>query len=197
MNIRIQIKCRSRYPCKKSIHNHELFWLGFCIILRHIQESSKGMRRFILATVIVGIVAAASAFMVNGFSADDVKGTYSDAEKKSHIRIFKGTNGKYYGKLAMLKEPNDKDGNPKRDPKNPDPKLRDRTCLGMVIMRGFNWDGDEQEWNNGTIYNPEDGKSYDAYMYFKGENKNKLYLRGYVMGMPFLGQTTEWTRVKK
>lgn len=154
------------------------------------------MKRFSLATMILGLVVVASAFMINELSADDIKGTYWNAEKTAHILMYKATNGKYYGKLEMLTEPNDANGNPKKDPYNPDASLRDRDRLGMVIAKAFTWDADENEWNDGTIYNPQDGKTYDGYMYFKDGDKSKLYLRGYVMGMPFLGKTSEWSRIK-
>lgn len=154
------------------------------------------MKRFSLTTAIVGAVLAVGAIMVNGLNADDITGTYWNAEKTGKIRMYKAKNGKYYGKLVYMDEPNDANGNPKKDPNNPNAALRDRALQDMVIVRAFSWDEDEKEWNNGTIYNPEDGKTYDAYLYFTGEDKNRLYLRGYVMGMPFLGKTTEWTRIK-
>lgn len=196
MNSKLQIKYRIACTQKYSIHTGELFWLGFCIIEREYNVYNTMMKRFSVSTALLCLVVVTSAFMISGIAADDIKGTYWDAEKKSHIRIYKAKNGKYYGKLDMLTEPNDVNGNPKKDPYNPDPSLRDRTCLGMVIAQAFSWDADENEWNGGTIYNPQDGKTYDAYLYFEGENKNKLYLRGYVMGMPFLGKTSEWTRIK-
>lgn len=153
------------------------------------------MKRLLLGPVILGVVLTAAA-LVHAFSPDDIIGTYWDAEKKGQIRMYKAKNGKYYGKLALIKEPNDANGNPLKDPNNPDPSLRDRTRLGMVIAKAFSWDADEQEWGDGTIYNPQDGKTYDSYMYFKDGNTDRLYLRGYVMGMPFLGKTSEWSRVK-
>ena len=36
----------------------------------------------------------------------------------------------------------------------------------------------------------------DGYMYFENGNKDVLKLRGYVMGMTWLGRTSEWTRIK-
>jgi uncharacterized protein (DUF2147 family) len=83
------------------------------------------------------------------------------------------------------------------DSENPDVKLRDRARLGMVIVKEFKWDEKEQEWNGGTIYNPTDGKTYDGYIYFENGNKDKLKLklRGFVLGMTWLGKTSEWTRI--
>lgn len=153
------------------------------------------IKRFLVGIILLGLVITAVAF-IHGYTPDDVKGTYWTADKTAHIRMYKAKNGKYYGKIEMMTEPNNENGQPKKDPKNPDESLRERTVMGMVIAQAFEWDEEEQEWGDGTIYNPEDGKTYDAYLYFKSGNTDKLYLRGYVMGMPFLGKTSEWTRLK-
>lgn len=154
------------------------------------------INRFFWTISVLCLVALASAIITENTVPDDIKGTYWNAEKTGKIRMYKATNGKYYGKLVYMDEPNDVNGNPKKDPNNPNASLRDRPLLDMVIVRAFSWDEEESEWSNGTIYNPEDGKVYSAYFYFQNGDKNKLYLRGYVMGMPFLGKTTEWSRIK-
>jgi len=153
-------------------------------------------KRLSLLLSILSLFFISDALMVNTFSQDDVKGLFWNSEKTAHIRIYRATNGKYYGKIEYMVEPNEANGKPKKDPENPNPKLRDRDRMGMVIMNGFEWNESEQMWENGTIYDPNNGKTYDGYMKFEGTNKNKLYLRGYVMGMTWLGRTSEWERIK-
>ena len=63
-------------------------------------------------------------------------------------------------------------------------------------MNGFTWNASEQKWEKGTIYDPTEGKTYDGYIYFEGDNKKVLKLRGYVMGMTWLGRTSDWQRIK-
>ena len=138
------------------------------------------IKRLSLGTIILTLAEVVSAFMVSSFASDAIKGTYWNAEKTAHIRMYKARNGKYYGKVEHLEIPNDKNGKPKTDDKNPNEELRSRSRLGMVIAKAFTWDEEEQEWNDGNIYNPEDGKTYDGYMYFKEGDKDKLYLRGFV-----------------
>jgi uncharacterized protein (DUF2147 family) len=152
-------------------------------------------KRLTVLFSILSLFFISDALMINAFSQDDVKGIYWNGEKTAQIRIYRATNGKYYGKIEHLNEPNDVNGNPKKDPENPNAKLRDRDRLGMVIMNGYEWNESEQMWENGTIYDPNNGKTYDGYMKFEGTNKNKLYLRGYVMGMTWLGRTSEWERI--
>ena len=149
-----------------------------------------------LVTVLLMISTVFYGAMAQSSTADEVKGTYWNAEKTSHIRIYKAKNGKYYGKIAYLKEPNDENGNPKTDPENPNKELRSRSRLGMVIMKSFEWNESDARWEDGTIYDPVSGNTYDGYMYFEGDNRTTLYLRGYMLGMTWLGRTSEWTRVQ-
>ena len=149
-----------------------------------------------LFTLLILISSSWIGTMAQTAQSDEVRGTYWNAEKTSHIRIYRAKNGKYYGKIEYLKEPNDENGNPKTNPENPDKELRSRSRLGMVIMNSFSWSESESRWQDGTIYDPVSGNTYDGYMYFKGENRTVLYLRGYMLGMTWLGRTSEWTRVE-
>jgi uncharacterized protein (DUF2147 family) len=112
--------------------------------------------------------------------------------EKSQVNIYKDANGKYYGKIVWLKEPL-KDGKPKVDDKNPDAKLQKRAIIGLEILKGFKYDKSNDEWVEGTIYNPSSGKTYNCYINF--ESANKVKIRGYIgaswMG---LGKTAYWTK---
>jgi len=120
--------------------------------------------------------------------------TYDDetGAEKSQVQIYKDPNGKYYGKIVWLKEPN-KNGKPKVDDKNPDVKLQSRPVLGLEMLKGFKFDKSSGEWNDGSIYNPASGKTYNCYINF--ESANKIKIRGYIgaawMG---LGKTAYWTK---
>lgn len=122
--------------------------------------------------------------------ADDVIGEWYSENNESLVEMYK-SNGKYYGKITWLKEPNRK-GKPKVDDFNPDEKLRNRPVLGMVVLKDFIFDG-ENEWKDGTIYDPKSGKTYSCYMKF--ESKDILKIRGYI-GISLIGRTTKWTRKK-
>jgi len=110
------------------------------------------------------------------------------AEGTSQIHLFKASNGKYYGKIVWLKE--DKD---KRDVNNPDLSRQDNKLLGLQILKGFEYNKSEKTWENGTIYDPNNGKVYDCYMWFEND-PDALIIKGYVMGMRFFGRETKWTR---
>jgi uncharacterized protein (DUF2147 family) len=123
--------------------------------------------------------------------ADDILGTWLNQEATAKVNIYK-EGGKYYGKIVWLKEPNDKiTGKPRTDVENPDPKLKNTPLMGLVNLNGFVFDGDD-EWEDGTIYDPKNGKTYSCYIQFD-DKPNTLRIRGYV-GISMLGRTTLWTR---
>lgn len=122
--------------------------------------------------------------------ADDILGIWFTEGGKSKVEITK-KNGKYDGKIIWLKTPNREDGTVKLDRENEDEKLRSRKILGINVIQGFEWDDDEYE--DGTIYDPENGKLYDCEITW--ENQNTLNVRGYI-GFSLLGRTTVWTRAK-
>lgn len=123
---------------------------------------------------------------------DAVLGTWLNGTKRGHVQIYKQGNN-YFGKLIWLKEPNDPATNkPKLDAKNPDAKLKSRPLMNMNIMTNFEFDGDDV-WDEGKIYNPEDGKTYSCKMTLK--DANTLDVRGYV-GISLIGKTQVWTRIK-
>lgn len=123
--------------------------------------------------------------------ADDIIGIWVPAKGTSQVRIYKASNGKYYGKVEWKKE--DKD---ELDVNNPDKSLRNQKILGSVILKDFAYNPDKKQWVDGTVYDPDNGKTYDCYMWFEGD-KNKMTLKGYVLGMKFIGRSEVWTREYK
>ncbi len=122
-----------------------------------------------------------------------IVGTWYNDEKTSTIEIKKGSNGKFAGKITWLDEPNE-NGKPKVDDENPNPKLANRPIMGLTIVKNFKYDSRKKRWVKGSIYDPENGKTYDCFAWFENGNYNNLYLKGYVAGIKALGRKTIWTR---
>lgn len=129
--------------------------------------------------------------------ADEVLGTWlmDTGKHRAHIQISREDN-QYEGRISWLEEPtypaNDRRGMPgeiKIDRDNPDRALRDRPLIGLTILEGVTYDGDGQ-WS-GTIYAPDQGRTYKAKLHLTEEGVLKV--RGYV-GITLLGRTMEWTR---
>ena len=123
-------------------------------------------------------------------AADVILGTWFTDDKETKIEIYK-TGDKYSGKIVWLQEPNEDDGTPKIDDENPDPELQKRPIMGLILLDGFSYNAKKEEWKDGTIYDPKNGKTYDCFMWMEGED---LMIKGFVMGMRFVGRKTTWTR---
>jgi len=96
-----------------------------------------------------------SGFFLFAQSADAIVGTYLKADGKSKIEFFK-SGDTYSGKIVWLQNPNDEKGNPKKDVKNPEKSLRDRTLVGLINITGLKYDGDGK-YIDGRVYRPAEG----------------------------------------
>ena len=131
----------------------------------------------------VTTLLAPAVSLANNSNADVILGEWLSQEKDGKIIIYK-QGDQYHGKITWGKNPGRKDG------KNPDEKLRSRELLGAVILKNFKFTG--SAWENGTIYDPNSGKTYDCIIKSKDNNKI-LEIRGYI-GSPIFGRTATWTR---
>jgi uncharacterized protein (DUF2147 family) len=123
--------------------------------------------------------------------ADKILGTWYNEPKDAKIEVYK-KGDKYYGKIVWLKNNKNDDGSsPRLDSKNEDTSKRGRTIVGSNIMIGLEWDADDNEWDDGEIYDPRSGSTYSLYAQL--ENDNKLFLKGYI-GFSLIGRSTYWTR---
>jgi uncharacterized protein (DUF2147 family) len=130
--------------------------------------------------------------------SDDIIGIWWNEEKDAQIEIY-SCDGKYCGKIILLKEPNYPPddpkgwaGKPKVDRENPDAAKREKPLLGMNLVWGFTHSGDNL-WEGGFIYNPRDGKTYKCKLTL--ENPDQLKVRGFI-GISLIGKTNIWTRMK-
>ncbi len=124
--------------------------------------------------------------LVSGsYAQDQILGTYFTPQKDGKIQIVK-VGSKYVGKILPTQN------NTRKDVHNPDVKLRNRDLGGLEILSGFEFkDG---KWINGTIYDPDNGKTYDCILSFDGD-LSKLNVRGFV-GFSMFGRTEIFERVK-
>ncbi|MDX8338134.1 DUF2147 domain-containing protein [Draconibacterium sp. IB214405] len=123
--------------------------------------------------------------------ADNIVGVWWNDEKTTKIEVEK-QDGKYIGTIVYMIPEKYENGAPPKDDENPDPALRDRSIVGIQILKGFEYDADKEEWKNGTIYDPKSGKTYDCYSWMEGDDLLKL--KGFVAGIRMLGKSSEWYR---
>ncbi|MGH8432655.1 MAG: DUF2147 domain-containing protein [Solimonas sp.] len=153
------------------------------------------MKRFLWMALLAGVVAS-------GASAQQspVMGTWLTASGKAQVRIGpcpNPANGPICGFVVGLINPMGPDGvvvapDVATDYRNADPALRSRKVIGMPLIWGFKKTSDPNVFEDGQIYNGENGKIYNANVSLQPDGK--LRLRGYV-GSPMFGETQVWTRV--
>ena len=146
------------------------------------------MRAVAYLIAVVSILAVTS----HAQAAEPVMGKWLSKGGKSHVEISM-CGAKLCGTIVWLKEPTYKDGKTKVDRKNRNEKLRTRPLMGLKMLAGFSKADDKGAyWTGGTIYNPEDGKTYNCYI--RVQSDGRLKVRGYV-AIKLLGKTQYWTRV--
>ena len=145
------------------------------------------MKQRIAPLVVIASLICFAAHSQN--KADDIIGIWLTGGKEpAKIQVYK-SGEKFYGKIIWLKNPT-KNGKQRVDANNPDKAKRSNPIIGLLMLTGFKFDGDD-EWKSGDIYDPESGKTYSSYMYLK--DKNTIKVRGYV-GISLFGRTETWTR---
>lgn len=145
------------------------------------------LARLFAPLVLIGL-SAFSTLQQN--EEDAIIGIWKNGEGTGMIRIYK--NGeKYQGRIVWLKEPNDPEtGQPKLDKNHPDETVRSRPVMGLINTWGFQYKG-KKVWDEGKIYDPKNGNTYDCTI--KMKDNNTLEVRGYI-GVSLIGRTDTWTR---
>lgn len=121
-------------------------------------------------------------------NAQDIVGkweTFDDKtkEKKALVDIYE-SNGLYYAKIIDKYV-----GDPNSRCEKCEGAKKDKPIIGLVIIEDLKKDDDE--YNDGTILDPESGDVYSCYL--KLVDDNKLKVRGF-LGVSILGRTQYWIR---
>jgi len=116
------------------------------------------------------------------FPEESIVGEWWTEKKDGRITFTKHDDGTYMGILSWgIRQ--------RKDQFNKDPKLRDRPVIGIVLMWHLVYkDG---EYEDGYVYNPEDGGTYRMKAWMM--SRDSLKVRGY-LGISLFGQTQTWTR---
>ncbi len=109
-------------------------------------------------TLLIVLLAMTSV----GAQSQTPVGIWLHANKRIRVKIFPCSE-RLCGKIVWFRRPNDARGLPLVDLKNPNPKLRKRPLLGLMVLRGLRRTS-QNLWTDGKIYNPDDGVDYQAKM---------------------------------
>lgn len=97
------------------------------------------------------------------------------------------------GRIVWLKQTQTPQGEPVADANNPNASLRARPVCGLRVLSGLKLQSDGG-WDGGRVYDPEEGKTYDAAV--RREGADRLKVTGYI-GVKTFGETVIWTRAPK
>jgi uncharacterized protein (DUF2147 family) len=133
---------------------------------------------------------------LNTLSAQTVLGKWKTIDdetnrEKSIVEIYKGDDGKIYGKVVELFRLPDEDQDPICDECDEDDPRYNQRVKGMVILEGLVDDGSGKKWEDGEILDPKNGNVYSCYIEL--ESDKKLKVRGF-LGFSLLGRTQYWHR---
>ncbi len=141
-----------------------------------------------LLTALVLAIAPEPADAVGPVGRDAVFGCWL-AENGDSVLHIRSEGKSLIGEIAALEDAKygagefeGRDGQPRKDDDNPDPKKRARPLLGLNLLLGFAY---EDGWK-GEIYDPGSGSTYSATM--QVDPDGRLELHGYV-GFSWLGRT--------
>lgn len=151
------------------------------------------MKRLIF-TLLCSVLFIAPTFAQSMNSkGDNIIGEYLSIKdgKKSRITITKAQDGTYTAQVFWVENPLDKNGNKRKDVKNPNKSLRNVDIDKVVLIKGLKYNPKKQEWTDSEIYDPSSGKIYDVDIEFKDSKTLKVY--GNIWG---IGKTVYWQKQK-
>ena len=147
-------------------------------------------KAILLFTFLLGTFLSAK-LLAQDYSSDAIIGVWESGSGKARVNIIKSGNY-YYGRIVWLREPNNEEGKPKVDKNNPEESKRTTPLLGMRMLASFEFKGNNV-WEDGTIYDPESGSTYNCTISL-AEN-NTMNIRGFI-GISAFGRTDVWRRLE-
>ena len=150
------------------------------------------MRDHLLSAAMgIALAAALLPATATNAQASDPTGYWRKADQGKYpakMQIYRCGGRSICVKIAWLQNPHDSQGRMLQDVRNVNPSLRGRTIEGLPIVSGMGQVGANQ-WK-GSIYNPEDGKTYSATVTLA--SSSKIVLKGCVAA--FLCREQVWLR---
>jgi uncharacterized protein (DUF2147 family) len=125
-----------------------------------------------LGFIIAILTALLAALPARAQSGGEVTGIWLTQAGDARVRVSKCGAG-ICGSIVWLRDPTDPaTGKPQVDDKNPNPSLRKRPMMGLVLFSGMQPSGPNR-WS-GQIYNADDGNSYASNISVAGPDALKV-----------------------
>jgi len=144
------------------------------------------MKRFFYSAILAvfsctGLVLAAESPVGKWSTIDEKSGKVT-----SQVELYE-QDGKLFGKITSLPEPNDAQGKPKTCTACTDDD-KNKPIIGLAILKNLSLQGDR--YKGGTLLDPDDGKIYKGEVWIED---GKLQVRGYIA---LFFRTQTWVRAK-
>jgi uncharacterized protein (DUF2147 family) len=143
----------------------------------------------LVASALFGLQARADSGSESGLPADTLIGEWWTEGREGRVNFQRYRDGTYRGTTTCCKPLKPSADRPLTDHKNPNPALRERATVGIVIIWKLVFDSGE--YSGGHVYNPRDGKTYRINV--EVLDKNTIKIRGF-LGISLLGQSQVWKR---
>ena len=126
-------------------------------------------------------------------NAGAITNKWMSEENNLEVEIFK-TGNEYKARVIWFDDSDDKSSPmaERRDKKNPDKALRNRKIIGMEVMHGLFYNTDDNEWEDGRIYDSSTGKDWNVKAWLSKDGILKV--RGY-WHFSIFGQTMSFKKV--
>lgn len=127
--------------------------------------------------------------------ADQVLGKWMSEGKDLGVEVFK-VKDRYAARIVWFEcdESTPRPMAAHRDLENPDPSLRKRSWLGMVVVNDLKFDRQENEWSGGNIYDPNTGRTFKSVA--RMVSPQEMVVRGY-WGIEVFGKSLTFNRVEQ
>ena len=124
---------------------------------------------------------------------DIILGKWTTIEGNLQVEVYKQNND-FKAKVIWFKDTDDKSRpmNERRDEKNPDKTLRSRKWIGMEVLRNLRYYPEDNEWEDGKIYDSNMGKEWSSEVWMTKDNLLKV--KGYWL-FKFISQTKTFRRI--
>jgi Uncharacterized protein conserved in bacteria (DUF2147) len=107
-------------------------------------------------------------------SPSAIERTWQAEENKFQVKLFQEHNV-LKGKIVGLPP-----GAETKDVKNPDPKLRSRNLIGVVMFNGFTYNPRQKIWAGGTVYIPDLGRTMKPKLWLEGDRVKMQISMGFM-----------------
>jgi uncharacterized protein (DUF2147 family) len=137
--------------------------------------------RKLFMLVVAGVLALSSTIASAATNdGDRILGEYKAVKdgEVSKVSISKIGDNAYKAQVFWLEKPNNPDGSIRTDVKNPDPAKRNTPSDQIVLIESVSYNGEDNVWEDGNIYDPTSGKVYKTVVDFKDDKT--LRVRGYL-----------------